>query len=79
MTDTERYIASASECEDQAKRSLVSDHRHEWGRLARAYRLLAEQVAVGGLNCSSRDRERNGELGLNEPAMPQFDRQVRDR
>jgi hypothetical protein len=61
MTDTERYIVSASECEDQAKKSRLADHQHEWGRLARAYRLLAEQVAVGGLNCSSRDRERNSE------------------
>lgn len=64
MTDMEKYAASADECDEQAKRCLVPDYKREWGRLARAYRLLAEQVAVGGLSCSARNRSGGGQATL---------------
>jgi hypothetical protein len=56
MTDAERYAADAAECEEQAKRSFVPDHQREWRRLARSYRLLAEQAALGGSWPSRVDR-----------------------
>lgn len=47
MTDAERYAPEAAECDEQARRSPGPVYRDEWMKLARSYRLLAEQAAVG--------------------------------